>query len=147
VEIQALTVPAKAALSRVYSDRIDSARVSRVAAVREKQTGLCFSDQDLYINVAGGVRLTESAIDLALGAALYSARTNLALPGGTAFVGELSLAGEIRPVSRLRQRVKTAATLGFTRLFAPEAEEGAHPVAGVADLVKALFAATEVTRD
>jgi DNA repair protein RadA/Sms len=123
VEIQALTVGAKASLSRVYSDKIDNSRVSRVAAVLEKQTGLVFSDQDLYINVAGGVRLTESAIDLALSAALYSARTNVPLPKETAFVGELSLAGEIRPVTRLKQRVKTAATLGFTEVFAPVSED------------------------
>ncbi|MDR3284478.1 MAG: DNA repair protein RadA, partial [Treponema sp.] len=101
VEIQALTVPAKAALSRVYSDKIDSARVSRVAAVLEKRTGLRFSDQDLYINVAGGIRLTESAIDSALACALYSARTDIPLPDSCAFLGELSLAGEIRPVMRL----------------------------------------------
>ena len=108
VEIQALTVPAKASISRVYSDKIDSARVARVAAVLEKRTGMRFSDQDLYINVAGGVRLTESAIDSALAAALYSARTDLAVKENTVIIGELSLAGEVRPVARLKQRVKTA---------------------------------------
>ena len=88
VEIQALTVPAKAALSRVYSDKIDSARVSRVAAVLEKRAGIRFSDQDIYINVAGGMRLTESAVDAALAAALYSARTGIPLKTGGAVTGE-----------------------------------------------------------
>lgn len=120
VEIQALTVPAKASLSRVYSDRVDNARVSRVAAVLEKQTGLSFSDQDIYINVAGGVRLTESAIDAGLAAALYSARTDIAVGENIAISGELSLAGEIRPVNRLAKRIKAAQTLGFTKLFIPE---------------------------
>ena len=70
VEIQALTVPAKASVSRVYSEKIDSGRVARVAAVIEKRCGLKFSDQDIYVNVAGGVRLTESSIDAALACAL-----------------------------------------------------------------------------
>ena len=139
VEIQALTVPAKASISRVYSDKIDSARVARVAAVLEKRTGMRFSDQDLYINVAGGVRLTESAIDSALAAALYSARTDLAVSENTVIIGELSLAGEVRPVPRLRQRVKTAKDLGFGRVFAPEAEVGCSRVGNVGELIKAVF--------
>ncbi len=123
VEIQALTVPAKASLSRVYSDKIDSARVSRVAAVLEKRIGVRFSDQDIYINVAGGVRLTESAIDAALACALYSARTDTPLPEKIVLVGELSLAGEIRPVNRLKQRVKAACSLGFTKVLGPTDKE------------------------
>lgn len=140
VEVQALTVPAKAAMNRVYSDKVDSARVSRVAAVLEKRAGIQFSDQDIYINVAGGVRLTESAIDAALAAALYSARTNIPLPEETVVVGELSLAGEIRPVSKLKQRLKAARELGFSKSVAPAAEENAVAVDSVKTLVQALFA-------
>ena len=139
VEIQALTVPAKANLSRVYSEKIDSARVARIAAVLEKRAGLRFSDQDIYVNVAGGVRLGESAIDAALAAALYSARTDIALQNGTALVGELSLAGEIRPVPRVKQRVKTAKSLGFEKILVPEKCEGAIFVANVKDLVEKIF--------
>lgn len=142
VEIQALTVPAKGAMTRVFSDRIDAARVSRVAAVLEKRLGMRFSDQDMYINVAGGVRLTESAIDAALAAALYSARSDIPLPAGTAVIGELSLAGEVRPVNRLKQRVKAARSLGFERVVAPEAEEGACAAGTVAALIAALFKKT-----
>ena len=119
VEIQALTVPAKAGITRVYSDRIDASRVARVAAVMEKQTGLRFSDQDIYINVAGGVRISETGIDLALAAALYSARTGQALPSGAAMAGELSLAGEIRPVRQMAKRARTAQALGFSQVFGP----------------------------
>ena len=140
VEIQALTVPAKAAVNRVYSDKIDSARVSRVAAVLEKRAGIKFSDQDIYINVAGGVRLTESAIDAALAAALYSARTDLALPEKTVFTGELSLAGEIRPVSKLKQRIKTSKELGFSNIIVPQKENGVKHASCVKDLLSALFA-------
>lgn len=139
VEIQALTVPAKASLTRVYSDNIDSARVSRVAAVLEKRAGLKFSDHDIYINVAGGIRLSESAIDGALAAALYSARTDLPLQKETAIVGEISLAGEIRPVKKLKQRAKIAQGLGFTKILAPEKDSSITYVSDIKSLVKALF--------
>jgi DNA repair protein RadA/Sms len=122
VEIQALTIPAKGAVSRVFSDKIDSGRVSRVAAALEKHLGLRLSDQDLYVNVAGGIRITEVGVELALACALYSARTGLALPSGLAIAGELSLTGELRPVSRLAARIKTAGNLGFTVFLCPSPE-------------------------
>ncbi len=125
VELQALTVPAKAGLTRVYSDRVDPSRVARIAAVLEKQTGLKLSDQDIYINVAGGLRLGEPGIDLALAAALYSARTNQSIPKEAALSGELSLAGEIRPVRQMARRAKAARALGFSRTIGP-VESGAE---------------------
>lgn len=140
VEIQALTVPAKASIARVFSEKIESARVSRIAAVLEKKSGLKLSEYDLYVNVAGGVRLNESAIDLALAAALYSARTDLPCPEATALAGEISLAGEIRPVSRLKQRVKTAQNLGFSRVLAPEKSPETVFVNDIKSLIKELFA-------
>jgi DNA repair protein RadA/Sms len=144
VEIQALTVPAKGSMTRVFSDRVDAARVSRVAAVIEKRIGLRFSDQDIYVNVAGGVRLAESAIDLALAAALYSARVDVASPAQTALVGELSLAGEVRPVARLKPRVKAATALGFSRVLAPEAESGALAVTDIRETIGNLFGKASV---
>lgn len=141
VEIQALTIPAKASIARVFSEKIESARVSRVAAVLEKKSGLKLSEYDLYVNVAGGVRLTESAIDLALAAALYSARTDLPCPDAAALAGEISLAGEIRPVSRLKQRIKTAQNLGFNRIFAPEKSSDTVFVSDIKSLIKELFGA------
>lgn len=139
VEIQALTVPAKGAMNRVYSDKVDSGRISRIAAVLEKRGGIKFSDQDIYINVAGGVRLTESAIDAGIAAALYSARTDIPLPEKTCVVGELSLAGEIRPVTKLKQRIKASKELGFENIIAPEKENGAIGVDSVKGLVKSIF--------
>ncbi len=145
VEIQALTVPAKGALSRVYSDRIDSARAARVAAVLEKHAGLRLSDQDIYVNVAGGIRINETGTELALAASLYSARTGLPLPGRTAVAGELSLAGEVRPVRRIAGRVKAAAALGFDRFVGPPSEsadtDGARweKVADLKACVRQLF--------
>lgn len=140
VEIQTLLVPAKSSFSRVYSDRIDSAKVSRIAAVLEKQFSMNFSDQDIYVNVAGGIRINETAGDLALAAALYSGRTDLALPSSWAFCGEISLAGEIRQVSHLGRRMKTTADLGFSHLVCPVSEEkGAEITLIRADHIKEVF--------
>ncbi|MBQ5470605.1 MAG: DNA repair protein RadA [Treponema sp.] len=139
VEIQALTVPAKAAISRVYSDKIDSARVLRIAAILEKRCGIKFLGQDIYVNVAGGIRLNESAVDAALAVAIYSARNDIALPVGTAVFGELSLAGEIRPVPKLKQRIKTAEGLGFTKLYSPDKGENAVSVSSIKELLNKIF--------
>ena len=133
VEIQALTIPAKASVSRIYSEKIDSGRVARIAAVIEKRCGLVFSDQDLYVNVAGGIKLSESSIDAAIAAALYSARTDLPITSNTSVFGELSLAGEIRPVSKEKQRIKAAEALGFTVSVGPE------KVFDIKQLVKNVF--------
>jgi len=126
VEIQALTVPVKGSISRVFSDRIDSAKVSRVAAAIEKHLGLRLSDQDLYINVAGGIRLNDVGVELALACALYSARTGIPGPAQTAIAGELSLAGEVRTLRRLPGRIKTAKGLGFEKFLGPMPEKE-HP--------------------
>jgi len=120
VEIQALCIPAKGSMSRVFSDKIDSGRVSRISAALEKHLGLRLSDHDLYVNVAGGIRVAEVGVELALACALYSARTGLALPENLAIAGEVSLTGEIRPVRRLASRVKTAAGIGFDSFLGPE---------------------------
>ena len=118
VEIQALVVPAKSGYQRIYSDRIDSSRVNRIAAILERHAGLNLSDQDIYVNVAGGMRLSEGSIDLAVALALYSSRANTPLPVSVASFGELSLAGEIRPVSFTEKRLKALLEMGFTRCVA-----------------------------
>lgn len=119
VEIQALTVPAKSGFSRIYSDRIDNNRVSRIAAVLEKNLSLRFADQDIYVNVAGGMKLNEVGIELALACALYSARTGIPFPKETAVAGEISLAGEIRPTAHMDRRIKTAVEMGFNKFIGP----------------------------
>lgn len=139
VEIQALTVPAKASISRIYSEKIDNARVARIAAVIEKKCGLCFSDQDIYVNVAGGIRLSESSIDAAIATALYSARTDIPVKDNTAIFGELSLAGEIRPVTKCKQRIKASENLGFTNVITPEDTDSKTKICDIKALVKAIF--------
>jgi DNA repair protein RadA/Sms len=148
VEIQALAVSAKGSMSRVFSDRVDSARVSRVAATLEKHLNLRLSDHDLYINVAGGIRIAEVGVELALAMAIYSARTGLALPRGTALAGELSLAGELRPIRRMAARIKAARGLGFEHFLGPaDASEAAgakdtgfRSLGDLKSAIKALFA-------
>lgn len=143
VELQALTVPAKGAYSRVYSERIDPGRVNRLAAVLERHLSLRFTDQDIYVNVAGGMRIGEVGVELGLAMALYSARTGMPLPKELTMAGELSLAGEIRPTAHLQRRMKSAAELGFERFIGPgEADNDIPGLIQVKDLstaVKAVF--------
>ena len=123
VEIQSLVVPAKGAVSRIFSDKIDSSRVSRTAAVLEKHLSLRFSDQDIYVNVAGGIKINEVGIEVPLGLALYSARTSLSVPQHTAAAGELTLAGEVRPIAHMARRARTAAEMGFDKMIGPVSSE------------------------
>jgi len=150
VEIQALTVPAKSGISRIYSDRIDSGRVARVAAVLEKHLGLHLAEHDIYVNVAGGIRIAEVGVELPLALALYSARTNAPLPGGTAVIGEVSLTGEIRPVPGLEKRFRACRELGFNRLIGPGGTQEEKPegssftaVELVREAVRAVFGASD----
>ncbi|MFW6207396.1 MAG: DNA repair protein RadA [Spirochaetota bacterium] len=139
VEIQALVVPAKSGFSRIYSDKIDNNRVSRIAAVLEKLLSVRFSDQDIYINVAGGIRLGEVGIELPLAMALYSARTGIPVPKQTALAGEISLAGEIRPTAHMQRRIRTAADMGFKRFIGPR-DVRVQEAAGAAGAVEVAAA-------
>lgn len=117
IEIQALTVSAQNSSSRVYSEKISTHQVSRVAAILEKHIGISFTDQDIYINVAGGIKVNDPAIELALAFALYSARTGLQAINGICGIGELSLAGEIRSVPHLNRRIKSVTDGGITKIM------------------------------
>lgn len=144
VELQSLMVPAKGGISRVFSDRIDGRRVSRIAAVLEKHLKLPLASEDIYVNVAGGLRLAEVGIDLALAVSLYAAKTGLAVPAGVAVLGEVSLAGEVRRVPQMERRIRTALDMGFTRVLGPggsdgRASPGYAPVASVAEAVRLVW--------
>ncbi len=114
VEIQALVVPSKGAGGRVYSDRVEAARVSRIAAVLERHAGLKLSDQDIYVNVAGGLRINDTGAELAVALAVASALIGKPLPPNFAIFGEITLAGEIRDVPHLHRRIKTSVDSGLT---------------------------------
>ncbi len=119
VEIQALTTAAKNGYSRIYSDRIDAGRVTRVAAILERHASVRLGEQDIYVNVAGGMKISEVSIELPLALALWSALSGKSLPKALISFGELSLAGEVRSVGFVEKREKAAKELGFKRSLLP----------------------------
>src|SRR6478735_7093402 len=114
VEVQALTIKSASPNPRRIVNGVDAARVAMVLAVLEKKAGIVTSDQDVYVSTVGGVRFTEPAADLAIAIAVAGALNNLTIPRHIAAVGELSLAGEVRPVTQSAQRRSEAARLGYT---------------------------------
>ncbi len=118
-EIQALTAYTGAPSPRRTSDGIDYNRMYLLIAVLEKRMGLRLSNADVYLNVIGGLRLTETAADAAVALALYSAIKDKPVPDELIAFGEIGLSGEIRAVSGVDQRVSEAIRLGFTRIALP----------------------------
>ncbi len=119
VEIQALVSETRFGTPRRAVVGWDTGRLAMVLAVLEARAGLSFGDQDVYLNVAGGLRISEPAADLAVAAALLSARLEVPLPREAVVFGELSLAGTIRPVTMTDARLKEAAKLGFKLAYGP----------------------------
>ena len=120
VEIQALTVPTSFGTPRRAVVGWDSGRLNMVLAVLEARCGLSMGMNDVYLNVAGGLRISEPAADLAVAAALVSSLNGAAVPADTVVFGEIGLSGEVRPVSREDVRLKEAGKLGFRRAVLPE---------------------------
>jgi len=148
VEIQALTVGAKGGLGRVYSDRIDSARVNRVAAILERHAGLRLTDQDIYVNVAGGMKINEVSIELPLALALYSARANKPLCENLVSFGELSLAGEVRPVAFLEKRIKASMDMGYGKFLVPSSQKTTvHGLNSAKNIKQALLISQAVSSE
>lgn len=116
VEVQALTIPTAAPNPRRVVNGLDSSRVAMVLAVLERRAGVKTSDQDVYVSTVGGVRFTEPAADLAIAIAVAGSLTNAAVPRTLAAVGELSLAGEVRPVTQAAQRRAEAKRLGYAHV-------------------------------
>ncbi|MEQ9261212.1 MAG: DNA repair protein RadA [Roseovarius sp.] len=119
VELQALVAPTPHAQPRRAVVGWDGARLAMVLAVLEARCGIPFTGLDVYLNVAGGIRISEPAADLAVAAALLSAREDTPLPAQTAVFGEISLSGALRPVSQTENRLKEAKKLGFTSAIVP----------------------------
>ena len=115
VEVQALVSPSSLALPRRQSMGVDPGRVSLLVAILEKRVGLGLGSQDLFVNVAGGVRLTEPAADLGVSLAVASSFLERAVPADTLIFGEVGLTGEVRAVSSPEVRLKEGAKLGFKR--------------------------------
>jgi DNA repair protein RadA/Sms len=151
VEIQALVAPTTLGTPRRAVVGWEPSRLAMVLAVLEAHGGLKLGQYDVYLNVAGGMKIAEPAADLAAAAALVSSLTGASLPRDAVYFGEIALSGSVRAVAHPGLRLKEAAKLGFARAFAPPSQRGdgegvriaASPIGSVAALV-ALIAASAV---
>jgi len=119
-EIQALVAPSPHSQPRRSVVGWDGSRLAMILAVLESRCGVPFTGLDVYLNVAGGLRISEPAADLAVAAALVSAREDAALPAESVIFGEISLSGALRPVVQAENRLKEAQKLGFTSAIVPQ---------------------------
>lgn len=119
-EVQALVTPTMFGNAKRTTTGLDFNRASLIMAVLEKRAGLLLQNQDAYLKSAGGVKLDEPAIDLAVAVALASSYKDKPTNPQECFIGEIGLTGEIRRVNRIEQRINEAAKLGFTKVYAPK---------------------------
>ncbi|MBQ3847984.1 MAG: DNA repair protein RadA [Clostridia bacterium] len=119
IEVQALLSRTTLAMPRRMSTGIDYNRVSMLIAVLEKRLRYKMSECDSYINVIGGIRLTETSSDLGIAAAMMSSYKNRSVKNDTVFIGEIGLAGEVRGVNHIEQRLSESIRLGFREIFLP----------------------------
>ncbi|MFD3449198.1 DNA repair protein RadA, partial [Microbacteriaceae bacterium 4G12] len=144
VEIQALISPTSFGNPRRMATGIDHNRVSLIMAVLEKRAGLLLQNQDAYLKVAGGLKLDEPAIDLAVALSIASSFRDKTSAPTDVVIGEVGLTGEVRRVSRIEQRVQEAAKLGFKRVILPKKNLGGWTipegieVIGVSNIGEAL---------
>jgi DNA repair protein RadA/Sms len=125
-EVQALVGESQPSTPRRATSGLDGARVAMLLAVLERHQQLKLSDKEVYAASVGGVRIGEPASDLALAVAIAGAARGLCTTPGLVAIGEVGLAGEIRPVSAVRSRLAEAARLGFTTALVPNGSGAAH---------------------
>jgi DNA repair protein RadA/Sms len=119
LEVQALVTPSNYGMPQRTVTGVDARRVSLLLAVLEKRYGLRVGQYDVFVNIAGGVRIDEPAADLALCASVVSSARDIAVDAGTVLVGEVGLGGEVRSVGQLEKRIGEAEKLGFKRIVVP----------------------------
>lgn len=117
IEIQALVSSAAYGTPQRSSTGFDLRRLNMLLAVLEKRAGFKLSTKDVFLNIAGGIKVNDPAIDLAVILAVLSSSTDISIPKEVCFSGEIGLSGEIRPVSRIDQRISEAEKLGFKQIF------------------------------
>lgn len=147
IEVQALVSSAAYGTPQRSSTGFDGRRLNMLLAVLEKRVGFKLLQKDVFINIAGGLRVNDPAIDLAIMAAVLSSNMDIALDGETCLAGEVGLAGEIRPINRIDQRILEAQKLGFKRIIIPAGQVynkqnlsiEVKPVKKVADAFRILF--------
>ena len=121
IEIQSLiTASSGFGAPRRMANGVDSNRLSIIIAILEKRAGLHLASEDIFVNVVGGVKLTETAVDLAIVAAMVSSVKNQPLDESTVFIGEVGLAGEVRSITQAETRINEAVKLGFKRAVIPK---------------------------
>lgn len=149
VEIQALVSTAVYGMPQRTSTGFDVKRLNMLLAVMEKRCGFKLAAKDVFINITGGLRIDDPAVDLAVIGAILSSNANLPLPDKVALAGEVGLSGEIRPVSKLDQRINEAEKLGFQSIIISKYAKGVKPenypikiiqCGKVEEVVKLLFA-------
>ena len=119
LEVQSLVSTAAYGVPQRSATGFDSRRLNMLLAVLEKRVGFKLAAKDVFLNIAGGIRVSDPALDLAVVMAVLSSNIDAALPADTVFAGEVGLSGEIRAVSRIEQRISEAEKLGFKRIFEP----------------------------
>jgi DNA repair protein RadA/Sms len=138
LELEALVAPNHYSTPRRAVVGWDSGRLAMLLAVLEARAGVSLAEKEVYLNVAGGYKLQESAADMSAAAALISAAYDIALPMDCVYVGELALSGDFRPVPQLALRLKEAAKLGFARALIPASVHGEEslplPCTPIADI-------------
>ena len=130
VEVQALVAPALLGTPRRAVVGWDGTRLAMITAVLDARCGLSVGANDIYLNIAGGLRIAEPAADLAVAAALVSALSETPVPADTVVFGEIALSGEVRPVGHSEARLKEAAKLGFAEAWMPAAAERREAAGG-----------------
>jgi DNA repair protein RadA/Sms len=152
LEVQALVSTAAYGTPQRSSTGFDARRLNMLLAVLEKRAGFRLSAKDVFLNIAGGIRVNDPALDLGVVMAVLSSNIDMPLPAGTLFAGEVGLSGEIRAVSRIEQRVFEAEKLGFKQIYVPAGNKKGLAkmptrievtfVPGITDLCRALFASS-----
>jgi DNA repair protein RadA/Sms len=127
VEVQALVAPASLGPPRRTLAGIDSSRMALIIAVLARRAGVDVSGRDVYAVIAGGLDVTEPAVDLAVAIAVASSQRDVAVPNGTVAFGEISLLGEVRPVRAPDRRLREAARLGYRRVIVPASRSDNGP--------------------
>lgn len=149
LEVQALVSTAAYGMPQRSATGFDSRRLNMLLAVLEKRVGFKLAAKDVFLNIAGGIKVSDPALDLAVVMSVLSSNIDMALPHDTVFAGEVGLSGEIRAVSRIEQRISEAEKLGFKRIYIPEGNKKAVTkqsthiqvcfASRIADICRALF--------
>lgn len=149
IEVQALVSTAAYGTPQRSVTGFDAKRMNMLLAVLEKRVGFKLGQKDVFLNIAGGLKVNDPALDLAIISAILSSNVDMNIPRGWCMAGEVGLTGEIRPVTRIEQRILEAEKLGMTDILIPSAPLKVfdtsklairlHPVAKVADAFRALF--------